>query len=244
MTPALQVESLSSGYQKVPVLRDVNLQVGAGEVVALLGANGAGKTTTLLSVCGLVERLGGSVRVGGRELGRMRPHQIARLGCAHVTEDRALFDGLSVWENLRVVVPRSEIKASLERFPALLPLLDRRAGLLSGGEQQMLAIARALASRPRLLMIDEMSLGLAPLITKDLLVIVAAIASDTGCGVLLVEQHVHLALQIAHRGYVLSRGRVVLDGTAEELLANRHVVEESYLGHAAAASEEVLNGTR
>jgi branched-chain amino acid transport system ATP-binding protein len=230
----LAINGLSTGYLGVPVVRNLDLRVDEGEVVALLGPNGAGKTTTLLTASGLVPVLKGDVQVMGTSIAGRRPHTIARLGVAHVPEDRSLFFQLSVKENLRLGTGRRKaaLESALGYFPALEPLMDRRAGLLSGGEQQMLAMARALASEPRLLMVDEMSLGLAPIIVERLLPVLRQIAADTGAGVLVVEQHVNLVLEVADRAYVLSHGDLALEGPAAHLRENRHLIESSYLGGA------------
>jgi branched-chain amino acid transport system ATP-binding protein len=228
----LTVTGLSTGYEGVAVVRDLDLHVDRGEIVALLGANGAGKTSTLLCVSAINPILAGSIELFGASIRGRRPHTLAADGLAHVLEDRSLFFQLTVGENLRLgeADGAADMARALEYFPALSPILGRRAGLLSGGEQQMLAMARALATRPRLLMIDEMSLGLAPVVVQRMLPILRRVVDDTGAGVLLVEQHVHMALQVADRGYVLSHGDLVMQNTAAELLADSHVLRSSYLG--------------
>jgi branched-chain amino acid transport system ATP-binding protein len=235
----VQSQGVSAGYGGLAVVRDLDLHIDEGEVVGLLGPNGAGKTTTLLTISGLVKPLKGTLEVLGTQLPVRFPNRLARRGVAHVTESRNLCYTLTVAENLRLGQhgPRRDRKASLQEaislFPALEPLMGRRAALLSGGEQQMLALGRALVSRPRLLMLDEMSLGLAPIIVERLMRTVRELADRTGCAVLLVEQHVPLALRIVDRAIVLAHGTVAMAGTTAELNQRRALLESSYLGEAA-----------
>lgn len=232
--PALELSGLSAGHDGLAVVRDLDLAVEPGEVVALLGPNGAGKTTTLLTVSGLLEPIAGSVRLEGREIGGERPDRLVRAGLAHVPDDRGLFPGLTVAEHLELATSRRNAGAAraraIEWFPALERLLERRSGLLSGGEQQMLALAQALLREPKVLMIDEMSLGLAPIVVQDLLPIVRRIAEEQGCGVLLVEQHAPMALQVADSAVLLNHGDVVASGPAAELAADHERLLSGYLG--------------
>lgn len=232
MSPLLELDGLTAGYDGLPVVRELDLRLEAGEVVALLGPNGAGKTTTLLTVSGLLPALGGTVRFRGRPVAGRRPHRLVRGGMSHVPDDRGLFPGLTVDEHFQLGRASAEARDQVAAwFPQLPGLMDRRVGLLSGGEQQMVALAQALLRRPAVLMIDEMSLGLAPIVVETLLPVVRRIATESGCGVLLVEQHAPMALEVADRAVVLNHGRVVAQGTAAELGRDRDQLLASYLGH-------------
>jgi branched-chain amino acid transport system ATP-binding protein len=224
--PVITTDGLSAGHEGVAVLSGISIELRRGEVVALLGRNGAGKTTLLRTIAGLVPPLSGAIRINGA-----RPpaafHARVRNGLALVTEERAVIRRLTVLENLRL--GRGPVEAALSRFPELRPLGNRRAGLLSGGEQQMLSLAKLLAARPSALLIDELSLGLAPLIVERLLREVRAAALEDGAGVLLVEQQPTTALRVADRAYVIAAGQVRLSGPADDLIARRDEIEALYL---------------
>jgi len=228
----LEMEDLCGGYKTAPVLRSITMHVDAGEVVALLGPNGAGKTTTLKTISGILPPTSGTLRVLGQPVHRGRPWLVARRGVAHVPEERGLFFQLTVRENLVLGVRKGspDLDRVFTYFPVLKNLLRRRAGLLSGGEQQMLATGRAIVSGARLIMVDEMSLGLAPILVERLLPVLRQVAKDTNAGILLVEQHIELALSVADRGYVLNRGAIEKSGTADLLRRDRHLLEAEYLG--------------
>lgn len=221
----LEACALSVGYGQIPVVRKLNLAVSSGEIVVLLGANGAGKTTTLMALAGLLMPSEGSVNMHGRPT-RAALHERSRQGLAYVPEQRGVFRDLTTMENLRL--GRGSPELALELMPELRALVDRRAGLLSGGEQQMLSLARALASRPAVLLCDELSLGLAPLIVQRLLKAIR-LAAHEGVAVLLVEQHVRAALSVADRAYVMRRGAIQMSGTAQEIGSRLEEIESSYL---------------
>jgi branched-chain amino acid transport system ATP-binding protein len=232
----LSVSGLHAGYGPVQVLHGLDLEVSEGEVVVVLGANGAGKTTTIRAICGMVATRG-SIRVSGQDVVGKRTADVARLGVAHVPQGRGTFPDLTVADNLRLgafVRKDKEVAQDMERFYAMFPRLkerqDQAAGSMSGGEQQMLAISRALMGRPKLLLLDEPSLGLAPLIVQDLFHRLGEFKAETGMTMLIVEQNANLALAIADRAYVLEAGQIVLSGTAQELQED-DAVRRAYLGY-------------
>jgi branched-chain amino acid transport system ATP-binding protein len=235
MTPLLELDGLAARYGEVPALHDVSLRVDEGTIVALLGANGAGKTTTLRAISGLV-RKSGEVTFGGRRITRYSPERVARLGIAHVLEGRGLMSELTVHENLRLGAHRRRrgVNDDLAKVYGYFPVLEQRqtqiAGTLSGGQQQMLVIGRALMSRPKLLMLDEPSLGLAPLIVREIYEILARLNRDEGLTVLVVEQNAALALDAATNAYVLEVGRIALAGPSAEL-RRQESVRRAYLGY-------------
>ena len=226
MSELLVAKGVSAGYHGHAIVHDLDLTVQAGEVAVLLGPNGAGKTTTLLTLSGDLPQLTGEVWMDGK-LTKAPLHRRANAGLSFVTEERSVFMRLSVAENLRV--GRTDVGRALELFPELQPLLRRRAGLLSGGEQQMLSLARALARRPKILLIDELSLGLAPLVVIRLLDAVSQAAHEDGVGVLLVEQHVKQALRVADEVLVMQRGTIVLRGKTDEVSSRLEDLEAAYL---------------
>ncbi len=236
MTALLQATDLRAGYGATAVLHGFDLAVAEGGITALLGANGAGKTTTLRAICGMV-RTQGEIRLGAERIDGRRTEDIARRGVAHVPDGRGTFRELTVEENLRLGAytrPARETAPAFERvfgyFPKLRERLRQQAGTLSGGEQQMLAIARALLLRPRLLLLDEPSFELAPLIVREIFGIMRQVRDAEGMGILLVEQNATLALDIADQAYLLETGRVVIAGSAAELRADE-AIRRSYLGY-------------
>ena len=235
----LQVDGIDVFYGPVQALRDVTLSVGEGEMVALLGANGAGKTTTLRAISGMLSPARGRIRVGGEDAGRLPAQKVVRMGVAHVPEGRELFADLTVVENLRLGHwsrrrERARLSDRIERvfelFPRLRERADQLAGTMSGGEQQMLVAGRALMSRPRLLLVDELAMGLAPIVVEQLFDALKEVNRE-GTAVLLVEQFVHLALRNTQRAYVLAKGEVAVEGGSSELLASPEVMA-AYLGEA------------
>ena len=226
----LSIEDVHTHYGHIEALRGVDLEVREGEIVALIGANGAGKSTLLMTICGNPTASYGGVLYEGRDITRLATYDIMRLGIAHAPEGRRIFPRMTVLENLQMGAGTADPRhfaEDLERIYLLFPILRQRqaqrGGTLSGGEQQMLAIGRALMSRPKLLLLDEPSLGLAPLIVKQIFAVLHDINATQGMTILLVEQNAHHALRLAHRGYVLVNGMISMSGTGPELLRNREV---------------------
>ena len=231
----LSVQDLHAGYGPIKALRGIDLTVGQGEIVSLIGSNGAGKTTLLMTICGIVKPTGGTVRFDGRDVTGARSYDIMRQGVAQVPEGRRIFPRMTVMENLLIgvthkdkVLLRDDLERTFDAFPILKERRQQSGGTLSGGEQQMLAVGRALMSRPRLLLLDEPSLGLAPILVKQIFQIIRDI-NKRGTTILLVEQNAYAALNLAHRGYVLATGEIVMSGPAQELLENPDV-KKVYLG--------------
>ena len=233
----LELKNIKTYYGNIQALKDVSIQISEGEIITLIGANGAGKSTTLMSICGIAPPRSGEVLFMGKPIQDMPPNDIVALGISQVPEGRRIFPFLSVAENLDMGAflrnDKDEIKRDIEYIYELFPILaDRRnqaGGTLSGGEQQMLAISRALMAKPRLLLMDEPSLGLAPLIVKQIFEIIKKINAESKTTIFLVEQNANMALKVAHRGYVMETGRVSMADTAANLLANDEV-RKAYLG--------------
>ena len=228
--PLLAVRGIAAYYGAIQALSGIDLEVREGEIVTLIGANGAGKSTLLMTICGNPRGRGGRIVFDGRDITALPTHAIARLGIAHVPEGRRIFPHMTVMENLLMGAITSEpryLDEDLEKVFALFPILrerrEQRGGTLSGGEQQMLAIARALMSRPRLLLLDEPSLGLAPMLVKQIFSVIKAINVEQNVTVFLVEQNAFHALRLAHRGYVMANGRILMSGTGKDLLANEEI---------------------
>jgi branched-chain amino acid transport system ATP-binding protein len=245
--PILKLSNIESYYGPIMAIRGVSLAVSRGQIVTVLGANGAGKTTILKTISGVLDPLKGSVEFEGKPIQRIDPDKIVRLGLSHVPEGREVFPFLTVRENLQMGAylrtDRDGVAQDLERvfgyFPRLRERIDQPAGSLSGGEQQMLAISRALMNRPKLLLLDEPSLGLSPLLVKEIFSIIKRINGEQGVSILLVEQNARMALETAHYGYVLEVGRVVMDDTCEKLMTSKDI-QEFYLG----AKDEGARGER
>ena len=233
----LELKNIKAYYGNIQALKEVNIEISEGEIIALIGANGAGKSTTLMSICGIVPPRSGEILFMGQPIQDMAPNKIVSLGICQVPEGRRIFPFLTVAENLDMGAflrnDKDEIKHDIEYIYELFPILaDRRnqaGGTLSGGEQQMLAISRALMAKPRLLLLDEPSLGLAPLIVKQIFSIIRKINAESKTTIFLVEQNANMALKVAHRGYVMETGRVTFSDTAENLMANDEV-RRAYLG--------------
>ncbi|MCE9533852.1 MAG: ABC transporter ATP-binding protein [Planctomycetes bacterium] len=237
MAALLDVKELQAGYGVIEVLKGISIHVDPGEIVTVIGANGAGKTTTLMTISGIVKTRGGSITFDGKDLGRMAAHDIVKLGLAQSPEGRKIFPRLTVLENLRMGAftrkDEAGIKEDIEKSYHYFPILKERhkqlGGTLSGGEQQMLAIARALMARPKLLLLDEPSLGLAPMIIIKIFDVIRELNRESNMSVLLVEQNARMALKLAHRGYVMETGSITFTDRAEALL-NDPRIQAAYLG--------------
>ena len=233
----LEIKNIKTFYGNIQALKDVSIEIAEGEIITLIGANGAGKSTTLMSICGIVPPRSGEILFMGQPIQDMAPNNIVSLGICQVPEGRRIFPFLTVAENLDMGAflrsDKDQIKRDIEYIYELFPILAERrnqaGGTLSGGEQQMLAISRALMAKPRLLLLDEPSLGLAPIIVKQIFNIIRKINTESKTTIFLVEQNANLALKVAHRGYVMETGRVTFSDTAENLMANDEV-RRAYLG--------------
>ncbi|MCL2033093.1 MAG: ABC transporter ATP-binding protein [Oscillospiraceae bacterium] len=236
----LKLEAVSTFYGNIQALKKISLDVNEGEIVVLIGANGAGKTTTLLSISGLIRHAEGSIKILGQDISKMQPEEIVGLGCVHVPEGRRTFPNLTVEENLKIGASvlirngthmseiKQDVEKTLERFPNLMARRKKKAWSLSGGEQQMLAIGRGMMARPKLMMLDEPSLGLAPILVQEVFHIINEIRQQ-GTTVLLVEQNARAALNLADRAYVLETGEIVHAGAAKEILHDKQLID-AYLG--------------
>ena len=235
MSAVLSCEGLHVGYQRTTVARDIAVSVGRGEILTVLGPNGAGKTTLLLALAGFLRPTAGRITVDGKDMTGSSARRMNRAGVVLVPDNRALFTNLPTLDNIRIASRKGGATVSevLDLFPQLRTRLKVRAGMLSGGEQQMLAVARALVQGPRALLIDEMSMGLAPIIVEQLMPLLRSVADETGAAIVLVEQHVHLALEIADAAVVLVHGGVSLSGRAADLRGDPAALEAAYLGTAA-----------
>jgi branched-chain amino acid transport system ATP-binding protein len=237
MKPLLELNDLHTYYGHIHALKGMSLSVGEGEIVTLVGANGAGKSTTLRTISGVVRPRRGRVVFAGREITSLKPHEVTALGIGHVPEGRRIFPLLTVRENLEMggwnvnsrAVVTQRMEYAFDLFPRLYERLEQKGGTLSGGEQQMLAISRALMAQPRVLLLDEPSMGLAPVLVEGIFDIIKRINAENKTTILLVEQNALMALEVAHRGYVLQTGEVVLDDTAHALM-NNDMVRKVYLG--------------
>jgi branched-chain amino acid transport system ATP-binding protein len=235
--PLLELRNLSAGWGRAPAIRDIWLSVQPGEIVTIIGANGAGKSTTLMTISGILRPMSGQVLYAGQDTASISPEKLPAMGLCQVPEGRRIFPRLTVAENLEMgayfrkdhASARRDLDRVFELFPRLRERREQKGGTLSGGEQQMLAIGRALMGRPKLLLLDEPSLGLAPLIVEHIFAIIGRVNAEQGMTVLLVEQNANLALKLAHRGYVMETGQIAMTGTGAELLDNPEI-RKAYLG--------------